>query len=535
MKNKIYIKQWLELKPYKNPTVTDSYYLKLSNEIKNSFFYPETMLLSRFLNPEELDLLACFLASWFEDVISGIGVWKTFLDLHKQHYGKVLPFFDTEDYIEDEINEEDVAFLTWYFLNSVQEENFVSPFNQFISDTAFAVMEILEEKCEYAPENNYLKRFYRLDKNETDFYSARNLIDTLLFKTWLFFPDTLRELRLKEAEIIENTANDENLMSYLNDNRDSYLHTAHTRLMSIKGKDWVAKIVGDSHPLSSAFSSMSQRVQGYFLYKGQNNEVIFLEHIASGKKFEMTKKSFDHSAKLVKPDTIVLIGLVNWINEWWFSGVYLQNEYNAGLVSDEKKSAQSRAQVNFLDHEKYDAKKDLQKQMQAFIKFNNGSQVAFMPKGEIESFIQAFLDFFNNSLAKTSKEKEEALERMRKQGLQENSFAEVNLEEKAETALVFFNPNSGAEIGFGLNNAFPLPHNPYFDENNSNEDVMHLLVSEELSTELVMYCVENCREKLPFFNQFPGKHYLEDIDFLLRFWKRGGYHSKPQITYTDGD
>jgi hypothetical protein len=64
---------------------------------------------------------------------------------------------------------------------------------------------------------------------------------------------------------------------------------------------------------------------------------------------------------------------------------------------------------------------------------------------------------------------------------------------------------------------------------------MHLLVSEELSTELVMYCVENCREKLPFFNQFPGKHYLEDIDFLLRFWKRGGYHSKPQITYTGGD
>lgn len=54
MKNRIYIKQWLELKPYKNPTGTDSYYLKLSNEIKNSFFYDENMLVFRFLNRDEV-------------------------------------------------------------------------------------------------------------------------------------------------------------------------------------------------------------------------------------------------------------------------------------------------------------------------------------------------------------------------------------------------------------------------------------------------------------------------------------------------
>lgn len=232
---------------------------------------------------------------------------------------------------------------------------------------------------------------------------------------------------------------------------------------------------------------------------------------------------------------MVFIGLVNWLDEWWFSGVYVQNEYNAELVSDEKQSVQSRAQLNFLDHEKYDAQKDLQKQMEAFKKFNNGSQISFMPTDKIESFTQAFLEYFNNSLAKTSKEKEEAFERMRKQGFQADTFDGVNLEEKAETALVFFNPNSGVEIGFGLNNAFPLPHNPYFDESNSNEDVLHLLVSNELSKELAIYCVENCKEKLPFFNRLPGKLYLKDLDFLLRFWKRGGYHTIPQITYTGGE
>ena len=57
-------------------------------------------------------------------------------------------------------------------------------------------------------------------------------------------------------------------------------------------------------------------------------------------------------------------------------------------------------------------------------------------------------------------------------------------------------------------------------------------MSEEMSTELVMYCIDNCKAELPFFNEEIGKEYLEDIDFLLRFWKRNNYHSKPLITFT---
>lgn len=315
MRNKIYIKLWLSLKPYKNPTVTDSYYLKLSNEIKDCFIGAQSLLFLRFIKPKHIDLLACFLTSWFEDVISGIGIWEAFTDMHKQNYGKVLPFYDTDDYIEGEINEQDVAFLIWYFLNTMQQKQFVSPYSDFITNAASEVMEIMEEKYEYAPENNYLKSFYQLDENETNFYVGRELIDTLLFKSWLFYPDTLQELLESEKEIIEESEDHQNLLSFLNDNRDRLIQTAHTRLMALKGKEWAAKIVGDDHPLNSAFNKMSERVQGLFFYKGQNNDVIFLEHVATGKKFEMIQKSFDHSHELINTDTIVFIGLVQYCIE----------------------------------------------------------------------------------------------------------------------------------------------------------------------------------------------------------------------------
>jgi len=34
-----------------------------------------------------------------------------------------------------------------------------------------------------------------MDENENDFYITRNLIDTILFKSYLFYPDTLLKLR----------------------------------------------------------------------------------------------------------------------------------------------------------------------------------------------------------------------------------------------------------------------------------------------------------------------------------------------------
>jgi hypothetical protein len=47
-----------------------------------------------------------------------------------------------------------------------------------------------------------------------------------------------------------------------------------------------------------------------------------------------------------------------------------------------------------------------------------------------------------------------------------------------------------------------------------------------------MYCIDNCKSKLPFFKDGDGKSYLKDIDFLLRFWKKENYHTKPAITFT---
>jgi hypothetical protein len=327
IRKKIFIQQWLELKPYDKQTSTDSYYLKLSNEVKKTILTnSQSFVLQRYLDDEALNKLSCFLTSYFEDLISKTNIWNAFTNHNNELYNKKLPFYNLKEYYPDEINSQDVSFLIWYFLNTVQLEKFIAPFNDFIHETAENIMAVFDTAWEYAPENKLLKSVYTMDENETDFYIARNFIDTILFKTYLFYTDILLNLRNEELEIIKESGNDENLLNYLNETRDHTLNRVHTRLLSLKGKDWASKILGENHPLSKDFRNISQKVRGFFLYKGQDTNNVFIEHIASGKKFNLTKKSFDYYEELKKIDTILNIGIVQWRGEWWFSGIYFQRK-----------------------------------------------------------------------------------------------------------------------------------------------------------------------------------------------------------------
>ena len=533
MDKRIYIKDWLELKPYEKQTVTDNYYLKICNDVKKAITTnKQSFILQSFLDNEDINLLSCFLSSYFEDLISETNIWNSFVRIHKRLYNKQLPFYNLDEYYEEEINTQDISFLIWYFLNTVQEEKFISPFNDFIIETAENIIDVFDKEWEFAPENEYLKTFYQIDEKENDFYAARYLIDKVLINTYLFYADTSYNYQKQAIEIFEKNKDDDKLGMLLNEHKDNMLQNVHTRLLSLKGKEWVAEILGTNHLLSKDYLNISKKIQGFFLYKGQDQNNIFIEHIASSKKFNLTKKSFDHPETLEELDTILFMGITMWKNEWWFSGVFFQQPFDADLILDEKNSLESKMAVNFLDHRKQETDEILEKQLSAFKDFNNDSQIAFLPSDKIEEFYKKYIKFYNDSLHLSKRQIRKAKQRARNDGYFGTNNKHEDFSKVSETGLVFFNPDSGAEVALGVNSAFPMSSNPYFKEEDSEEDVKGLLMDESLSTELAMYCIDNFKTKLSFFTKGIGKKYLEDIDFLLRFWKKDNYYTTPSITYT---
>ena len=163
MKQNIQIKQWLELKPYDKYKKTDSYYLKLSNKIHNALSTnTHTIVLRNYLPKLEIEMFACFLTSYYEDINSGTNIWNSFVKSHNRLYKKSLPFYPTEQYNQNGINLQDICFLMWYFINATQDEILISPTSEFIIEISSTVYEIFIESETYAPINKDLKPYYHL-------------------------------------------------------------------------------------------------------------------------------------------------------------------------------------------------------------------------------------------------------------------------------------------------------------------------------------------------------------------------------------
>lgn len=527
-----YLKEWLNIKPYRKAYKTDHYYLRIANEVKQSILQNRLCLvLLLYLDEEELDLLSCFLTSYFEDLISGSNIWNTFIEQCKKLYNKELPFYDLTDYYAGEINTQDLYFLIWYFMETIQHEKAFAPFNDFILETAKVVMPVFEKEWEYAPENELLREYYSFPEDENDFYQARNFMDQLLFHTYLFYPDTgLRLLKL-EARIIEKVTDEEHVVHMLQENRDKLVHAGVTHLLAYSSKEWATALLGKNHPLYHSYLNMSRKITGYFQYKGQDEKNIVLEHIASGRIFSMTKKSFDNADRLNELDAILYLGIVMWQNEWWFSGIFAFIGYNADLLSQEKKSQQSKSAVDFLEHQDRDMDKILNRHYTIFKAYNQGSPIAFIPAREINAFTQSFFEFYTKSLDTSKKVIKKSRERFKKAGFTKEKNNELDLHPPDEYAVAFFNPRSGLEFALGVNSAFPDEENPHFMVSESEDDMMNLLISEEISPELVHYCLDHYRNKIPFFQKELGKLYLENLDFYLRFNKRKAYYSEPKISF----
>ncbi len=526
MKSKrIFINTWLNLKPYERQQPTDSYYLKLANEVKSLL---QEIIIPGVLSKNSdrlMDILACFLVSYLEDVVSGSNIWFTFTKCHHKAYGKYLPFYDTsEDYIPDEINLQDVKFLLWYFINAQQDYEYNSPFHEHYDELAESVMQIFDREYEYAPENNELRRCYQIPDNEDDFYLVREVIQNMIFNNYLLYPDTGMNLKEREEEIIHSNLNNPqaNYMMLI-ESKDSLMNFSCSRLLAMNGREWLQEKLGPEHHLYEPISSMSDKAFGYFLYKNQD-QYILLEHIASGKRFKLLKSSFNSAETLKTKNEIIYTGMVRWKNEWWFSGLSYNVGFNNELLEEEKSSDRSRRVMDFLDQENNDVFEIMAEWAEVFKKFNHGYQIAFMPLKKVDEFVHEFYVFHNKLKSG------ERVEVPEFSGIMSNKQLISNAAQEDDLALVYFNPLSGIEIVYNCNSAFPMPNNPYFELKNSSQDVFYILSSPEVSKELACLCFDNFRNDLPFFTEAHGREMINDFDFLLRFWKKENYHSKPMVS-----
>lgn len=198
--DKISLKEFLLRQPsFPDRTETDDFYLALANKLLAD---TGTVGLACSLPDGVLRRVALTLTDYLQDIVSDAGLWRSFVDANRELYGWSVPFYPVgENYIDYELNREDVRFLVWYTIAMFSDENrYIYPYNDRLLAYADSCFEILEGQYDEAPVPEDFNIARGLEFNDVEDHKAiYNLGNWLFLHSYLLTPafsESLREIMM---------------------------------------------------------------------------------------------------------------------------------------------------------------------------------------------------------------------------------------------------------------------------------------------------------------------------------------------------
>lgn len=326
-KQKIFSADWLEFHPYQNSVQSDLYYLQLCNRVYDAVDKATENISDEnylFLSDQEKKELSCIFTAYFEDIISQSNIWNTFVRVSKEQTGKWLPYYNTEEYAEEEINEVDLQFLGWHFLTQLNQGQIaISPEEPIFAEIARVVYPIFDEEFETAPENEKMKNFFMLNEEEGNLFDVQNRFFWLGTESFLFHFNS-RDLERELDDVLEVAKEhqmEDKLPEMVNMVMTDFSFNNVTEFFNMTAAQWLAKVLGEENGLYEPLMSMTLKKSGYFIFQEQDSMYAQFRHVATGEILNVTNRSLVGFPKELKSsDVVVFAGFVEWQGEWWFIG-----------------------------------------------------------------------------------------------------------------------------------------------------------------------------------------------------------------------
>lgn len=242
-----------------NPRVveSDKYYLQLAMLLAKLWDNSH-----KFLALPEATRQAVVLAvvGYYQDVIADAGIWRSFVEAHKHLYGTPLPFYDCDgdDYIEYELNLQDVQFVIWYTIDGHTHNNCeFLPLDSNIEWLARLFYKVLDKEYETAPTPTEYNMVMGVDIDDVE--DANAIYD---LSRWLFFDCyfmkpaaklALAQQRIETRELKKKAA--KNLEDQLHDLADRTMLNHPTGPLAFTIGQWIELIVGGTMPANEPLPS----------------------------------------------------------------------------------------------------------------------------------------------------------------------------------------------------------------------------------------------------------------------------------------
>lgn len=472
---------------------TDAYYVKLANKLLE---YIRFSSLGKDLGEFEQSRLAKTIALYFEDVISGVGLWRAFVDMHKELYGKYLPFFeiDEEDYYLDEINRKDVQFLIWMCRMRFREETFFNPENWGIEELASSLYAVLDAEFEEAPINSRLKE---------NLLEPQIFGDLMLVKDWCIWMLDGSYLTVQDQNVFNYLGRlEEELTSlYGSENKSTVTYIAYSiasismkvgplaltvpqwlsRLLKVQGMDVESQLVAglESMPIN------------LYLLKDFDNENLYLEGLDE-KTYKVCRNSFSGlSEAVLQIGKGVIAPLVRYNQTWHVVGGASWGNFAEKFEEIRKETKDKKASDQLL--------------FDKILAANAGSPLLyFKDYEELMDWLGKHIGFSSDFKLST--------------GLK-----------SGENLIVWTDPTSDLKVVSGAAACIKDERNPYYNSEKAGEEALGILVdSQQVPSEMLHYLLEHHLLPDARINSIKGaeggkKLIQENLDFVARFIREDRY------------
>ena len=319
---KIFPKDIVDRKPYKQADEVDRYYAGLATKVAKIISDTSDM------NSSDVKRYALNITDWFEDIISNIGIWRTFNATCLKRYRSKIPFHDTKEYYDGEPNVCDIAFLLWHYLQIDNfNKRFINPENPFIIRTAEQLCALFDQEYETAPENERLYAFVHQSDVEKEFETMREVVGWLALKSYIGEWN-----RIAMIDDIEDAMNDDNCeqtdtqtayqitMNYMFDERTNILAQPMTQwLADIRDTDESHKVLG----------AMEMLYPEEYLIRDFGRTYLEASCLYDARKYKIALESIDSGiiGKIAVNDTVFNCTLLSYGDLYYQVGVMKVESY----------------------------------------------------------------------------------------------------------------------------------------------------------------------------------------------------------------
>lgn len=321
---------------------TDIDYAKIASHILLKF----NTLKNELLGPEIKRYLALKLTLYYEDVVSDFGIWRSFTDWNKSHYGKYVPFYeyDADSYFQDQPEMADIMLILWFFISQV-DIGVTSPYEPFIAELAQLAYDVMDENFETVPVNEELKSYLADTKFADDFIEQRDVLK------WQYFGCYLTHTPKGDNAYYNAKKTWSEVFGEGNGPYFAECMTAYSQNigpLALHAQQWAAMLLRANQRDQEADIIENQEFRECTLYKIEkiNPDDIILR-APSNEKITVTRYNLNYPMQSELEKGFAICSLVKYNDEWQLNGFFtaLSNEkaFN-GFVEEEK---QKKTTLNY--------------------------------------------------------------------------------------------------------------------------------------------------------------------------------------------